>query len=354
MPGDTEAEAPPDGTRRFVIPVAGLGVPTAWQAGRALVRPGADALAELGALQTNDSIRSRLEEMFADDLATAFVEAEAETLDEAIDISSEVIDLLRVYQHASFWFTAMGTFGLTGDLMNGTLRYGQVVNESSGFGWQHRGPHLGWSFQAPDQWPPPSVFNRLGEVVGSEREEKGVQRAFVGIHYLSQALAEARPAFQMVSLVTALEAMLLRRGPGSQTYRLARAISFFGCGVQDDNLCGRSRETCTYLAQNPDEQRDRGVLKTLRRVGEQPPWRCSEWHRVVDWYDLRSDVVHGGGPKVDPDDAQSAVFWTLRYLTVPILTWLIDHPDDPIGDLDAALAALPAPPDWEARLGPLR
>ena len=84
-----------------------------------------------------------------------------------------------------------------------------------------------------------------------------------------------------------------------------------------------------------------------------PPWLCSEWHRVVDWYDLRSDVVHGAGPTVTYKDASNALFWALKYLTEPMVCWLSEHPNDPVGDLDRAIADLPPAPDWEKVLGPL-
>ena len=124
---------------------------------------------------------------------------------------------------------------------------------------------------------------------------------------LSQALVEQRGTFKMVELVGALEAWLLPRRAAGQTFRLARAIAYFGCGRGDDDLCGRSRATCPYLELNPDIPAERSKLKRLRIKGALPPWRCSEWHRVVDWYDDRSEVVHGSGPVISYKEASNSL-----------------------------------------------
>lgn len=152
----------------------------------------------------------------------------------------------------------------------------------------------------------------------------------------------------MGELVGALEAWLLPRSSTGQTFRLARAIAFFGCGRQDGDLCGRSRETCPYLELNPDVDAERRKLKRLQAAGARPPWRCSEWHRVVGWYDDRSDVVHGAGPVISYKEASRAAHWVCRNLAEPILQWLADHPADPVGALATEIAGLPPAPDWAA------
>ena len=80
---------------------------------------------------------------------------------------------------------------------------------------------------------------------------------------------------------------------------------------------------------------------------------CSEWHQAVDWYDLRSQILHGRRSDIPADDADTALFWVLKYLLEPILYWLSQHENDPIASLKSEIAALPAVPDWEARLGKL-
>ena len=69
----------------------------------------------------------------------------------------------------------------------------------------------------------------------------------------------------MIGFASALEAWLLRRSAGPQTLRLARQVSWFGCGAHDNDLCGRARPICPYLHLSPDDKRDRKRLDTLRQ-----------------------------------------------------------------------------------------
>jgi hypothetical protein len=96
---------------------------------------------------------------------------------------------------------------------------------------------------------------------------------------------------------------------------------------------------------------ERNQLKQLRIQGARPPRRCAEWHRVVDWYEDRSGVVHGSGPVISYKEASNALYWVCLNLTEPILQWLTEHPTDSVAALDAEIAALPPAPDWEARFG---
>jgi hypothetical protein len=65
---------------------------------------------------------------------------------------------------------------------------------------------------------------------------------------------------------------------------------------------------------------------------------------VIDWYDTRSEILHGGtSHDLTTKDADAAEYWILHYLTTPILNWLTTHPDNPINDLERTLAHLPVP-----------
>ena len=71
----------------------------------------------------------------------------------------------------------------------------------------------------------------------------------------------------------------------------------------------------------------------------------------MDWYDARSTWPHGRPDAVDPKHAlPTAEFWISHYLLEPILLWLRDHPDDPVGDLQALLDANADPANWAAML----
>ena len=153
----------------------------------------------------------------------------------------------------------------------------------------------------------------------------------------------------MIGLAATLEAWLLPRREGPRTYRLARHASWFGCGSHNGDLCGRSRPICPYLHLSPD--RDGKRLKRLRRLGiEFPGWQCSEWHQVMDWYEARSDAAHANPDAIDAREVEQAEYWIAHYLAEPILEWLGDHRDDPIGDLDAELNRVEQPANWAAIL----
>lgn len=157
----------------------------------------------------------------------------------------------------------------------------------------------------------------------------------------------------MLGVAAALEAWLLKRSRERQTLRLARAVAWFGCGVQERNLCGRSRPVCPYLHLSPERGGDRKRLATLRRIGQDRPWRCSEWHRVMDWYDARSDAAHGDFSSVTRKAADDAEFWVAHYLMVPIVEWLSANSNDPVTALDQQFAAVTDPQGWDAMLGAL-
>jgi hypothetical protein len=151
----------------------------------------------------------------------------------------------------------------------------------------------------------------------------------------------------MITLTSALEAWLLDRGRETQTYRLARHVAWFGCGLAADDLCGRSRPICPYLKLDPTSEGDRRRLSALRELGQDhTAWRCSEWHRVIDWHDARSGAAHGDPLVATVEEADEAEYWIAHYLAEPILEWIASHQDDPIGHLQAVMSAMPSPSNW--------
>lgn len=335
----------------FLVPIQGLTVLTDWKVGPVIVRPVTTASddAQQGTALRHDE---RFDSLVAEQRAGAFAQAEADDLDGAIDLVAQAVDVLRVLQHVRHYeYLVTPQFGIAGDVGGGVVPFVQVDDGLTGHGFSYRGNPFGWIFSDPDEWTNAPVFRWVGDAIGASSPTESQRRALIGIQLLSQALIERRGAFKMVELVGALEAWLLPRQAGGQTFRLARATAYFGCGRHEGKLCGRSRDTCPYLELNPGKEGERSKLKLLRIKGAQPPWRCAEWHRVVDWYDERSDVVHGSGPVISYKDASNALHWVCRHLAEPILQWLADHPIDPVNALETEIAALPPGPDWEARLG---
>jgi ribosome modulation factor len=335
---------------RFLIPIEGLTVLTDWKVGPVVVGPAAVVAngARQGLALSNVEW---FDKVVAEQGSGTLASVEAGDLDAAIDLVAQAVDVLRVFQHVRHFTSELAQFGIAGDVGRGVVPYIQTDRGQAGRGSSHRGNHLGWTFSNPDEWTNAPVFQWAARAIDASSHAESQRRALVGIQLLSQALVERRATFKMVELVGTLEAWLLPRQAAGQTFRLARAVAFFGCGRHNGDLCGRSRDTCPYLELNPDKTSERSRLKQLRVKGAHPPWRCAEWHRVVDWYDHRSDVVHGSGPVISYKDASNALYWVCRYLAEPILQWLADHPTAPVTALEAEIAALPPAPDWEARLG---
>jgi hypothetical protein len=63
---------------------------------------------------------------------------------------------------------------------------------------------------------------------------------------------------------------------------------------------------------------------------------------------LRSSVAHGDDAQITRQEASSAEFWILRWLTEPVLLWLMEHPAAPLAALDADLSELQPVPAWQA------
>lgn len=340
--------------QHFFIPVEGLTIPERWTVGPVQMRPALEVIPQLRRAAVAPWRAERFEEDVEKASVTTFGEIAAESFDQAFDQVALAVDVLRVLQHVRHYTTRLTQFGVMGSVPRSVVHYGVLDDEArAGHGWTRRGEAVGWKFTDSHEWKSATAFRWAADAIGSRAPTEAAQRALIGLQLLSQALVEHRPTLKMVQLVTALEAWLLPRDRGTQTYRLARSVAYFGCGRHDNSLCGRSRETCLYLGLDPTSSPDLRKLKRLRAVGEHPPWRCAEWHRVVDWYDMRSDVVHGAGPNIEMRDANNALYWAMRYLTEPILNFLSAHENEPIDGLDREIAALPVMPDWEARLGPL-
>ncbi len=331
----------------FFFPIRGLTMPAPWNVGSVVVRPRADGLAAVTA-QLSDAAAEQFEGELRDNEQTV-AEVVADNRDQALEQVAQAVDVLRVYQHVRFGRMRLTQFDVAGDVPAGGIAYARAGGDRGGHGFVHRGEYLGWQFSDSDDWRDSAAFQFVAGAIGHTDPSEGEQRALVGVQMLSQALIEQRSAFKIVNAVTALEAWLMPRHGAGKTFRFARAVSYFACGSR----CGRETDTCLYLASDPDQKSGVKKLKRLRDRGSSPPWRCSQWHDAVDWYEIRSGVVHGAGFDVDAKEASSGVFIVARYLAEPVLQWLASHPDSPVAQLEDAIKALPPSPDWEQRLGPL-
>jgi hypothetical protein len=342
-----------------LIPIEGLRVPRPWKIGRVVIHPGTAGRELIRGSPPFESEGDFIEERVLEILDSAHESSLAEIrgvgeIDDAIEAVRASLDALRLF-HLARRTTYTTSFGLPGDLHQSRIEY-IAIWERSAYGARFRGDPAGWAFSLDDveDWSNSSGFQFLGAALAEEGPNEGARRATIGAQLFARAATEHRGDLKMLGFVSALEAWLLRRQQRSQTLRLARHVSWFGCGRHDNSLCGRDRPVCPYLHLSPDRRDDRRRLGALRGLGNSyAPWRCSEWHRVMDWYDARSDVAHGDPTSVDPKQADRAEYWIAHYLAEPILDWLGTHAEDPIGELERVLDRIDEPAGWQAMLAAL-
>jgi hypothetical protein len=221
----------------FHVPIEGLTVPADWAIGPVVVRPAAEALNDLRDAQPWGV--DRLEKVVAEQVSGAIAVVVADEIDAALDLISQAVDVLRVLQHVRHVTSQLTQFGIAGDVSHGAVAYLSTDGEQRGQGFSRRGEAIGWAFSDPDEWANAPTFQWAASAIGAISPSESQRRALIGIQLLSQSLLEQRGTFKMVELVGALEAWILPRQAGGQTFRLARAIAFFGCGRHNGNLCGR-------------------------------------------------------------------------------------------------------------------
>jgi hypothetical protein len=65
-------------------------------------------------------------------------------------------------------------------------------------------------------------------------------------------------------------------------------------------------------------------------------------------------VVHGDSGSIDETEASAALDWTCMKLVQPVLSWLFEHSNDPVGDLEREMNSFLADVEvWISDLGPL-
>jgi hypothetical protein len=344
---------------RVLFPIPSLTVVEPWRVGAVTLHPGGSGRDLIAGAppynSTDDYIKRTVHEVLDSCSEGSIAEVSgAGGIQASIDAVSDALSVLRLFQTSRRRYSNESTFGLPGDLHSAKITYVAVWDRSA-FGGTYRGHHPGFRFDLGglDEWKASEPFQYLSNALADPSDE-GRERAVRGALLFDRASMEHRPDLRMLGFATALEAWVLPRDSGPRTKRLARHVSWFGCGAHNGEQCGRTRPICPYLHLSPDKGKDRTRLDTLKSLGEEHvTWRCSEWLRVMKWYEVRSDVAHGALNVVEGKLDEEADYWISRYIVPGVLTWLRDHPNDPIGDLQAALDGQPDPPNWAATLGAL-
>lgn len=326
----------------FLIPVDGLSVESSWSVGQTEILSAAAAtqwVAERRVTPTSD-FDPYLEPFFDQPTAGSFARVTSADARNAIDAAASAVDVLRVYQQSiSRVQTTM--FGLPGEHSRASVTY-VSFDEKIGTGTIHLGEPLGWTFNDDERrnFEASVPFQFAASCVGSSTLTTSQKLVQVAVQLSSQAILATRPHMQFLSAVMAIEALLLERSNQPGSLRLARRCAYFTCGYPDD-FCGRDRPACVILTASTDRKSVR-TLRGQRELGDADVrQRCSEWHRVLDWYDTRSTIVHEGSTEVTDKEASRIIFWLTHHLLPGAMTFFAEHENDPLGELDAAIAALP-------------
>jgi hypothetical protein len=337
---------------RHLIPIEGLKVPCRWQVGDVVFHPGIEAASVLGDVPEIEVFRSAGEILAsAHDSSIAEVTG-PDDIEEALDLVQASLDALRLLQFRRA-LVRPTSFGLSGDIYQSRIFYVKVA-ERSGVGGHFRGerPGTGLSMQAYDEWHSLPAFRFLNEALADRNASEGARRACMGTTFFARSSVEHRPDLKLLGAISALDAWLgSSKAPVKR--RLSRRVVWFGCARECGNLCGRNRPVCAYLYLDLGEQ---GKLLSAAEIrGEENlTVRCSEWHQFIESYDLRSSVAHGDRVEVPYRLANEAVYRVSHVLAEPVLEWLGEHRDDPVGDLDRVIAAVPAPDGWSGTIAQLQ
>lgn len=250
------------------VPIGGLTVSTPFAVGLVTFRSADDVLALLGASAPAD-MQDALRQRAKDGNVTAFAEVPREDVSEAVELASQAVDVLRVFERHSHDWSVHTQFGVASQLRTtqvpcvtaGAGALGVTVVPDSHF----TGTQLDYERFAADE-----LFQWLAAGIGEPSRTEGHRRALVGLEMLSEAMI-APPRAAAAALVTALEAWLKPDRDGALTYVLARSVAYFGCGSHESVQCGRGRDTCPYLSYDPAAAGVPKKLRRLRLIGADPP-----------------------------------------------------------------------------------
>lgn len=335
----TPAENVAEATQKFLLPIPSLKLTNTWHLGTVTIHP-ASELDRLAESTLRGVIGSFEREALSRLRAGSIAEVKAPTAEAAIEAARNAIDVLRVF---SRWYTRQSAhvadFGMVSVHEMQPIMY--LVADGTGVGFHSSGKPYGFELPAGAElaWSSEPAFAAIADAINQAPGtlSEGLRRAVVGTRLLARALSEPTAAVQLVGFMTALEALLMQGDPGR--YRLAQHASYLTCFVGADWRCRERESPCIFLTIEPGTRARREQLKGA--AGGPANWVCTVWSWYDRWYQRRSDLVHGKAIEVHSDEVQHATHWLVGYALPEILRWLIAHPDDPIGQLEATLRALP-------------
>jgi hypothetical protein len=244
--------------------------------------------------------------------------------------------------------TSRTTFGLPGQVRSAHVDYFSLAEELR-MGGTRVGALSGFTFGNDDHqaWTTDREYRYLDEALRREDAERTVlqRRALVAIDLLSDAGLSWQPDIALLTTVIALEVLLGEERDKDKKFRVARRVSYFMCGWPGDNRYpAGNRAPCALLTlpltTRGQPQKELQDLINAVDSGQMSP--CTEFFGVLDLFDARNGIVHGGRLGLTEKEKNRATWYISRWLLPEVLRWFADHPDAELAELDAEIAALAA------------
>jgi hypothetical protein len=341
---------------RLIVPVPNLGVSQVWDVGLVRFHPAGSA-SDLVAAASGGTLASAqpwLREMMTGQVTElgrgVVAEVTAGDLDEAMPLIASALAALRVVQHiqSPMCDSRHQTFGLPGQVMSARVDYFSLTGGLS-MGGKWVGALAGWTFTDDDHeaWVRDPAYRFVDEALARPEADRTVlqRRALVTIDLLSEAWLSWQPDVALLNSAMALEVLLGEEGDKQKKFRLARRVSYFVCGWPgDDRYTAGRRPACPLLTlplgaggQPRKELKELIADVYAGRVGP-----CTQFFDVLDLYDARNRIVHGGRLGLTERQQSQATWFIASWLLRQVLEWFAGHPDAELSALDAEIASVPA------------
>jgi hypothetical protein len=265
---------------------------------------------------------------------------------DAYEQVADALAALRLLQHerAPMVDTDWQTFGLPGQVRQWHVEYIELGSGPT-HGFFRGGSVPGWTFtdEDYDAFQSHAGLQFLSKALAKQERTSAEQRAILGARLLSASTLEQDADQKLLAAVMALEVLLSGDDDeeGPKKFRLARRYAFLTCSVPMGSMCGRDRASCSYLASDPDDKKQRqAVIGMLERARSDARVICSEYFRVINWYNARNRVVHDGTVGEDVKAVRNALYSLYRWFVPQAYRWYATHSDDALRQLDEEIARI--------------
>ena len=346
----------PESVSRLIVPVPNLTVSQVWEVGRVHFHPaGSAAKLVENAINRSSPAPFVLPQVMTDKVTElgqgVVAEVTASGLGEVMSLVEGALAVLRVVQRMRHPMhdNQRLAFGLPGQVKSAAVAYFALSGGLS-MGGARVGALAGWTFSDDDHegWVTDPVYRYVDAALARAEADRTAleRRALVTIDLLSEAWLSWQPDMALLNSAMALEVLLGEETdrPGTK-FRLARRVSYFLCGWSGDNsYTAGKRPACPLLAlpMNPQGQPKTELANLIKDMRAGQAAQCSQFLDVLDLYEARSRIVHGGRLGLTESQQTQATWFIANWLLPQVLAWFADHPAAALTELDGEIASLPA------------